>query len=145
MSPADLPSDDALGRLIASRFGDVVGLGSDPPTVLGFRLGTKQPAPWKREAMFAVNDLRAEGATITEALRAVFNEMEIARIGGSTFATFKRSYEKFRKADLRDHFYESILTGELDEAIAALKFCHDETRQTIWDDLNRDKPPPPSA
>ena len=145
MKAADLPTDDELRRLIVRRFGKAVGYGSGPPISLGFHLGTKRPAPWKREAMFAVNDHRAEGATITDALRAAFIAHDVQKQGGSTFATFKRSYEKFRRADLRDHFYASVLAGELDEAIAALRCCHDETREEIWGVLNGDKPPPPAA
>lgn len=143
MTPDDLPSDEELRRRIVQRFGLAVGYASGPPFIIDIRLGTKPPAPWKRQALFAVNDHRAAGATITDALRATYDDHDIARQGGSSLASFKRSYERFRKADLREHFYASILEGDLDEAIAALKFCHDETRGEIWHELNRDLPPPP--
>ncbi|WP_340644814.1 hypothetical protein [Phenylobacterium sp.] len=143
MTPDDLPSDDELHRRIVQRYGDAVGRASGPPIITDIRIGTKPPAPWKRAALFAVNDHRAAGVTITGALRAAYDAHGVTLQGGSSLASFKRSYERFRKTDLRDHFYASVLDGDLNEAIAALKFCHDETRDEIWHDLNGDLPPPP--
>jgi hypothetical protein len=140
-----LPSDDELRRLITSRI--TSRFRSDLGVVVPVyaHIGTKPPAPWKRKALFAVNDMRAGGATITEALRTVFREFDVGRVGSSSLPSFKRSYEKFRKDDLRDHFYSSILDHDVLEAILALKFCNDQTRHAIWLDLNGDNPPPPSA
>lgn len=151
MKASRLPPDDELRRLIVRRYGEAVGYEADASIKVPSWFGTKPDAPWRRGALFAVNDLRAGGATITDALRGVFEEHELGRIANSSFASFKRSYQKFRtrngdkRAELHEHFLASVWSGDLDEAISALKFCSDETRQEIWTELTRDKPPPPRA
>lgn len=136
MRAAELPADDELRELIARAHPDLLGLPMGTPIVVDFPLGTKPDAPWKRAALFAVNDLRAEGVAVTEAVRTVFETENIRNKYSSTLESFVRSYEKFRNNELLGHFYSSILLGEIDEAISALKLCSDRIRKKIWDDLN---------
>lgn len=146
MKASDLLPDEDLRRLIVRRYGQAVGIASGPPIVSQERLfGTKPEAAWRRPALFAVNDMRMAGATITDALRTIYREHDISRIASSSFASFKRSYEMFRKDELRDHFHACILEGDLDEAITVLKLCHDTTRQELWAELKRDSSPGPPS
>jgi hypothetical protein len=145
MKANELPSDDELRTLIRARYGPAIGLTAKPSIIGDFRLGTKPLAPWKRQALFAVNEERANGASITTALRTVYEEHRIHQVANSSFASFKRSYEKFRKEELRYYFSQFILDGEIEDAIEALKFCHDSVRSEILSDLTKEMPPPSPA
>lgn len=141
MRADELPSDDELTRLIVARFGQAIGAGAEPYVVADVNFGTRPESPARRPALFAVNDLRMEGLTITDALRRIYADHDLLKVANLTFGSFKRSYEEFRHKELLDHFYACILDGDLDDAMCALRCCHDSERRLIWEDLNRDSPP----
>jgi hypothetical protein len=127
MKRCDLPPDDELRRMIAERYAGALGAVSG---VVKFPLPQTKPHSTNfDEAVGTVDELRLEGLSQRRAIRAAYERHSLIHMDAESFV---RMYKRYKQERIPEHFYEAVLSGNIDDAIASLKLCGDGARSLLF-------------
>lgn len=119
-----LPSDDELRVLLSRVYAKSFGEAAGPPAVVNGDLPLRTGRPNSDEltdAFEATERLIALGHGINVSTLQVFDEYELHARRNSTYATFRRLFQRFRDRTMPAQFHAALLDGDSERAIDALK------------------------